>query len=807
MSVPPSQAKTSDQATTFSAFISYATKADKDAAMAIAGHLEALGLKCWIAPRNVRPGKQYAGEIVRGIATSRCFILVLSGAANGSKFVRREVEQADRKDKPVYTIRIEEVDPSEDLQLFLSEIHWIDAFEGKLATHMEQLAQMLREEEPNTPQRDSALDEKPVVDIEETPVPKAVEPPRKTQPATKQSAPSAPLGETLFSMRWIVALRGVLALAMGLGYEFSPPDYFVYQDFISLMGWYLVGDGVLAMAPAISRGGNKWRYLFLIEGLISLAFGVVILGSGVVTIFHTLLASWAIATGALRGLAASRLSYRDANPWFGISAAAALALGIILLAFPMPSERPDRWIAGWIAVGQLVIGAAFLVLGFELDRRKLANIPAERVAALKAASQALAPFWWAFAARGLVGLCGGALFAWLGTSGDLLTRAPLGLAWVLWLGVYMIALGVATLVPGIRASSDTKRWRVFIAESAILIAAGLVVFFSGPGELQLAASIYYLALAACGLLLLYAANGLDVAFGRPWLAASAITLLLFPPAYIAEEWVEGLAPFPGREDLFLLYAVATTAILAAAPLLAFALKLRARTRPGFAPASPAARAVRSVHSVAPSALAERRAVVMAMASLLIAGGLPFMLWSWFPNWPLWTMLPIPGAIVMPMTICMILSGVAALAWRPRGESDVICILGGTAGIAIGIALLTWMSISTDSSLTGFPPNDPFLFDPFDPVIAGWGAWLGLVGGLLLLRALRLKQGASRVWLALAGLSWLLLGGVFLSAAADVIEQEIPFFFYVGGLALMGGAFLVAFAMSLPKQERTSPVVV
>ena len=81
--------------------------------------------------------KQYAGEIVRGIATSRCFILVLSRAANELKFVRREVEQADRKDKPVYTKRIEEVDPSEELQLFLSEIHWIDAFPGKLAAHAE----------------------------------------------------------------------------------------------------------------------------------------------------------------------------------------------------------------------------------------------------------------------------------------------------------------------------------------------------------------------------------------------------------------------------------------------------------------------------------------------------------------------------------------------------------------------------------------------------------------------------------------------------------------------------------------------
>src|SRR5687768_16518169 len=121
MSGPESSAKPPGRPG-YSAFISYASDADAETAFRIVEHLEANGLKCWIAPRNVRAGKQYAEEIVRGIRTSQGFILVLSGASNSSKFVRREVEQADRKDKPIYAVRIEEVDPSDALQLFLSEI-------------------------------------------------------------------------------------------------------------------------------------------------------------------------------------------------------------------------------------------------------------------------------------------------------------------------------------------------------------------------------------------------------------------------------------------------------------------------------------------------------------------------------------------------------------------------------------------------------------------------------------------------------------------------------------------------------------
>lgn len=62
MSVSPSEGKTSAEDATFSAFISYSTAADKKMAFEITEYLEGLGLKCWIAPRNVRPGWQYASE-------------------------------------------------------------------------------------------------------------------------------------------------------------------------------------------------------------------------------------------------------------------------------------------------------------------------------------------------------------------------------------------------------------------------------------------------------------------------------------------------------------------------------------------------------------------------------------------------------------------------------------------------------------------------------------------------------------------------------------------------------------------------
>jgi hypothetical protein len=128
-------------------FISYA-KADAKRADKIAACLEERGVKCWIAPRDVKPGAAYGDEIIRGIETSSAFILVLSDASNESDFVAREVERAISKKKPVIPIRIANVEPSRALQLFISGTQWVDVFSGKLATHMDRLAARFADEAP-----------------------------------------------------------------------------------------------------------------------------------------------------------------------------------------------------------------------------------------------------------------------------------------------------------------------------------------------------------------------------------------------------------------------------------------------------------------------------------------------------------------------------------------------------------------------------------------------------------------------------------------------------------------------------------
>ena len=123
----------------FSAFISYASE-DRDAAFEACDRLEEAGLRCWIAPRDVRTGQDYGAEIIHGIEGSNAFVLVLSHHSNNSKFVKAEVERAYSKGKTVFPVRIEDVAPEAHLELFVSSSHWTDVFQGRLDDHFEVLA-------------------------------------------------------------------------------------------------------------------------------------------------------------------------------------------------------------------------------------------------------------------------------------------------------------------------------------------------------------------------------------------------------------------------------------------------------------------------------------------------------------------------------------------------------------------------------------------------------------------------------------------------------------------------------------------
>ena len=74
-------------------FISHSS-ADKRAADAACAVLEARGIKCWIAPRDLQPGSDWGESIIAAIEQSRIMLLLLSTQANSSPQIRREVERA-----------------------------------------------------------------------------------------------------------------------------------------------------------------------------------------------------------------------------------------------------------------------------------------------------------------------------------------------------------------------------------------------------------------------------------------------------------------------------------------------------------------------------------------------------------------------------------------------------------------------------------------------------------------------------------------------------------------------------------------
>ncbi|MBV8231010.1 MAG: TIR domain-containing protein, partial [Planctomycetaceae bacterium] len=134
--VPPDSADQRD------VFVSYA-RDDSALADEIREYLEARKVRCWIAPRDIRPGMDWPTAIVHAIARCRIMVFVLTSRANQSDQAAREVAVAAEKRVPVVPVRVEDIPPSDGLALYLSNVHWLDAFPGPLPQHLPRLAETI----------------------------------------------------------------------------------------------------------------------------------------------------------------------------------------------------------------------------------------------------------------------------------------------------------------------------------------------------------------------------------------------------------------------------------------------------------------------------------------------------------------------------------------------------------------------------------------------------------------------------------------------------------------------------------------
>jgi len=120
-------------------FISYPHQ-DKATADAVCAKLEAEGIRCWIAPRDIAPSADWAASIVEAIENCRVMVLIFSAHANQSKQVHREVQQAFDEERPVLPFRIENIAPDKTLRYYMASVHWLDALTPPLEQHLQKLA-------------------------------------------------------------------------------------------------------------------------------------------------------------------------------------------------------------------------------------------------------------------------------------------------------------------------------------------------------------------------------------------------------------------------------------------------------------------------------------------------------------------------------------------------------------------------------------------------------------------------------------------------------------------------------------------
>ncbi len=124
-------------------FISHSSE-DKATADIVCAALEEAGMSCWIAPRDVRPGQFFPGEIKRAIERCRVMVLVFSAHSNSSVHVLREIDFATRAHAHIVNFRIEKVAVSDDLDYFLALPHWLDALTPPTKECLAQLIDSVR---------------------------------------------------------------------------------------------------------------------------------------------------------------------------------------------------------------------------------------------------------------------------------------------------------------------------------------------------------------------------------------------------------------------------------------------------------------------------------------------------------------------------------------------------------------------------------------------------------------------------------------------------------------------------------------
>ena len=95
--------------------------------MRVCNYLEEQGIVCWIAPRNIEAGANYASQIVAAIRRCDTLVMLASESTNVSGHVSNEVSIAFDNKKNIRPFKLQDIEFTDEYLYFLGRKHWIEA--------------------------------------------------------------------------------------------------------------------------------------------------------------------------------------------------------------------------------------------------------------------------------------------------------------------------------------------------------------------------------------------------------------------------------------------------------------------------------------------------------------------------------------------------------------------------------------------------------------------------------------------------------------------------------------------------------
>jgi uncharacterized membrane protein HdeD (DUF308 family) len=177
------------------------------------------------------------------------------------------------------------------------------------------------------------------------------------------------VNDRLTTTWWLVALRGVAAIAFGLIALFMPG--ITLLALVLLFGAYAIVDGAFKVVSGARRRADGSRDGWMVlAGILGIAAGVVAaVWPGITAlVLLFIIASWAIITGVLEIVAAYQLRDQiEGEALLALGGALSIAFGVLAILMPGAGALAVIWLIGAYAVAT---GIILLIAAYRLNQRQ-----------------------------------------------------------------------------------------------------------------------------------------------------------------------------------------------------------------------------------------------------------------------------------------------------------------------------------------------------------------------------------------------------------------------------------------------------